>query len=331
MTAPTDAFLTGGSGLVGGHLLQRLVQNGSAVKALARTDSAQQRVAVRGGTVVSGDVFDNAALAAGMAGVDTVFHVAGVNTTCVRDPDAMDRVNIEGTREIVRAASLAGVRRVVYTSSAAVIGERHGSVGSETTIHSGEFLSPYARSKYLAEIAGFAEAERCGVDFVAVNPSSVQGPGRSMGSAEILLKVLQARRPVLVDAFLSIVDIEDCTDGHIAAATRGIAGSRYILSTPAMRMTEAVEMLSVATGKAIDPRWLGARTARFVGRPVAKLMSAVRPDSGICVALIDTLLHGHRFDGTLASRELGIDYRPWTNTLERTVAWFRSEGLLTSD
>ncbi|NHZ70361.1 MAG: NAD-dependent epimerase/dehydratase family protein [Proteobacteria bacterium] len=331
MIVPTDVFLTGGSGLVGGHLLQRLVQTGSQVRALARTDAARKRIETLGGTAIRGDVFDRSALEAGMSDVDTVFHVAGVNDTCTRDSGAMDRVNIEGTREVVRVAALAGVRRVVYTSSAAVIGERSGSVGSEATVHSGDFLSPYARSKFLAEIAGFEEAKRCGVDLVAVNPSSVQGPGRSSGSAEILLKVVRSRRPVLVDTYLSIVDIEDCTDGHIAAATMGRSGSRYILSSPAIKISEAVEILSATTERTIDPRWLDARTVRLIGRPLARLIAAMRPGSGICVALIDTLLHGHRFDGTLASEELGIEYRALPDTLGRTVAWFRSEGLLAID
>lgn len=279
-----------------------------------------------GGVPVWGDLLDPAGLAVLMQGAMTVFHVAGINDTCPRDPSPMDRVNIEGTRSVVAAAGVAGVGRVVYTSSAATIGEPAGTVGKEDTVHSDGFLSPYARSKYLAEIAAFAEADIRGVDLVAVNPSSVQGPGRATGSAEILIRILNAERPILVDTNVSIVDIEDCTTGHIAAAIHGEAGRRYLLSAAAVTVGETVEVTAGVIGRAIRPRWVPVSVVKAAGMPLAWATGMAKPDAGICPALVRTLLHGHRFDASRATNELGVVFRPAAETLGRTAQWLVAEG-----
>lgn len=298
------------------------------MRALARSESAGETVIGRGATSVKGDLFDTRALREGMWGTDVVFHVAGINETCSRDTPTMDRVNIEGTVSVVHAAAASGVRRVVFTSSAAALGEQQGMVGTEHTVHSGEYLSAYARSKHLAEVAAFDAADHLGVELVAVLPSSVQGRGRATGSAALLLRVLNSKRPLLHDATLSIVDIEDCTTGHIGAAELGRAGERYILSGATLKVAQAVALLCEAVGRTITPRWVGEGAVRSVGMVAAKGAAVVRPSLGICPELIRTLLHGHRLDGTKASTELRFTYTEVSDTITGTVAWFRDQGLI---
>ena len=119
-----------------------------------------------------------------------------MNAMCLRDPEPMFRTNVGGLGSVVRAAARAGVARVVYTSSAATIGERRGVVGDEDTPHRGSFLSAYERSKYVAEQRVFALGAELGVEVVSVNPSSVQGPGRTEGSARLLIGLVNGRLPV---------------------------------------------------------------------------------------------------------------------------------------
>ncbi len=330
MTELNRVFLTGGSGLLGGHLLGRLCESDVQVTALVRSTAAASKVSGWGGTPFYGDLFDIGALTDAMSGVDVVFHVAGVNDTCGSDVAAMHHVNMDGSRAVIAAAGAAGVDRVVYTSSAAALGEAHGTVGTEATTHTGEYLSPYARSKHLAEEAAHVEAAARGVDLVVVSPSSVQGPGRASGSAQLLLKVLNAKRPLLVDTYLSVVDIEDCTTGHIAASLRGEPGERYLLSGSSLRISEAVAIASGIVGRDIRPRWMSEAVVRRVGIPAARIAFRLRPGAGICPALVETLLHGHRFDGSKAERELGLEYHTISDTFARTIAWFTSEGLLVS-
>ncbi len=193
------------------------------------------------------------------AGADLVFHVAGVNKMCVPDPTEMYRVNVEGTRNVLKAAAAAGVRRVVYTSSAATIGEPEGAVGNEETPHRGHFHSHYERSKYEAEQVALARGS--GVDVVVVNPSSVQGPGRATGTGKILLDLVAGRLSTVVDTRISIVDIDDCARGHVLAAASGVAGQRYVLNSFSMTIQEAVGLLGSVIDRPLRVRYLPAPVA----------------------------------------------------------------------
>ena len=307
--------------------MRHLAGSGIDVRGLARSEAAAASVVRNGGTPVMGDLSDDEALRSGMSGCDIVYHVAGVNTMCPGDPGVMYRVNVDLVRAVVRAAADAGVRRIVLTSSAAAIGEPAGMVADERTPHTGRFLSNYARSKYLGERAFFDEATRREIEAVAVNPSSVQGPGRVDGSALLLRYALGTRRPVVIDTTLSIVDIDDTARAHLAAAIRGRPGQRYLISGASVGIREVVAMLGEAADRLIDPivlpRWAGESAY-----PVAAAAGLIGGDQPVCIEMLRTLLHGHRFDASRSIDELGIAYTPLDDTLERTVDWLADEGFV---
>ncbi len=327
--SPVTSFVTGGSGFVGGAVIRHLVGSGIDVRGLARSDAAAAAVMGNGGSPVVGDLSDREALRTGMSGCDLVYHVAGVNTMCPGDPGTMYRVNVDLVRTVVQAAAAAGIRRVVLTSSAAAIGEPTGVIADERTPHAGRFLSHYARSKYLGERAFFDEASRRGVEAVAVNPSSVQGPGRADGSALLLRYALGMRRPIVIDVVFSIVDIQDTARAHLAAAIRGRPGRRYLISGASVGIREAVALLAEAANRPIEPivlpPWAGE-----AAYPIAAAVGLFGGDAPVCVEMLRTLLHGHRFDTSLSIRELGIVYTPLDDTFGRTVEWLADEGLVQS-
>jgi len=320
-------FLTGGTGFIGGHLLRRLLRDGRDVRALVRSEGAAAELLRFGAEPLVGDLRDEGVMRSGMAGSEIVFHVAGLNEPCPRDLVQMYRVNVDGVRSVVRSAAAAGVRRVVMTSSVAAVGEPAGAVAREDTPHSGEFLSHYARSKFLGEVAGFEEGERHGIEVVAVLPSSVQGPGRDTGSAKILRYALSSSRPLLIDATLSIVDIDDCTAGHLLAAERGEAGERYLLSGSSLTTLDVVEVIAEVTDREIHPIRVPRALLR-AAMPVAALAGPWVGRGLVCGDMVRTLLHGHRVDGSRAERELGLVYTPFPETVVRTYHWFVEEGLV---
>jgi dihydroflavonol-4-reductase len=323
-------FVTGGSGVVGGAVVDRLVSRGEEVIALARSAAARAVLERRGARVVEGDLFDPASLAPGMDGCALLYNVAGVNRLCVRDPAPMLRVNVDGAAAAVRAAARAGVPRVVHTSSAATVGERHGEVGREDTPHRGSYLSSYERSKTEGERAALAVGRESGVEVVCVNPSSVQGPGRASGTGRILLAFLDGRLKVFVDTNVSLVDIDDCAEGHILAAERGVAGERYLLNGIDLTLSEALALATEVAGVERSPRLLH----RAVALPAASVAEAgfrlARREPPVCREMVRTLLHGHRYDGSRAERELGLRYTEPRETVRRTVEWARGAGLLRS-
>jgi dihydroflavonol-4-reductase len=321
-------FVTGGSGVIGGALIARLVERGDEVQALARSDAAVAAVQKRGARPVRGDALDAEALVRGMDGCALAFHVAGVNALCVKDPAAMRRVNVDGAVLAVQAAKRAGVPRLVHTSSAATVGEAPGAIGNEDTTHRGWFLSTYEQTKTEGERAALAAAAEIGQDVVSVNPSSVQGPGRASGTGRILLAFLDGRLRVFVQTYVSMVDIGDCIEGHLLAAERGRPGERYLLNGMTLTISEALALAADVAGVERSPRLVPRAVATVAAGAVEGAFRLARRSPPVCREMVRTLLHGHRYDASRAERELGLSYTPPRETVRRTVEWARAEGLL---
>jgi dihydroflavonol-4-reductase len=324
----TRVFLTGGSGLIGGALARRLAERGDEVVALARSDEAERTLAAGGAHVVRGDVLDEDAMAAGMAGCALAYHVAGINTMCPTDPAALFHVNVRGAEAAVRAAARAGVPRMVLTSSAASLGEASGTVGSEASTHRGSYLSVYERSKHEGERAAFEAARRAGVELVAINPSSVQGPGRAGGTGRILIAYLNGRLPAFLDTQVSLVDIADCVEGHLLGAERGVPGERYVLNGATLSSREALAIVAELSGVRRDVRFLSPRVAAGAAALVEAVFRVRGRHPPVCREMVRTLVHGHRYDGSRAERELGLRYTPVAETFRRTIEWAAREGLV---
>ncbi|HEX4009590.1 MAG TPA: NAD-dependent epimerase/dehydratase family protein [Solirubrobacteraceae bacterium] len=321
-------FVTGGTGVIGQALVGRLLERGDEVVGLARSTEAEHKLAARGVEVRRGEIDDETALAEGMAGCVVAYNLAGVNALCVDDPAPMRRANVDGAVAAVRAAARAGLPRLVHTSSAATIGEPAGTIANEWTAHRGSYLSTYERTKTEGERAAMAAAREVGQDVVYVNPSSVQGPGRASGTGRFLLLFLDGRLPVFVDTYASMVDIADCVDGHLLAAERGVAGERYLLSGIRVTVAEALTLAADVAGVERKPRLVPRAVATVAGTVVERAYRLRGRQPPVCREMVRTLLHGHRYDGSRAERELGVTYTEPRETVRRTVEWARAEGLL---
>lgn len=321
--------VTGGSGVVGTAVVGMLTAGGyDGVRVLTRSAASRKEVERLGAVAVSGDLLDADSLQLLVAGCEIVFNIAGINQMCVRDTSAMHRINVDGVSGVVEACRRAGVRRLVHTSSAVTIGEHRGAVGNEDSEHRGFFLSGYERTKYLGEQRLFADAGD--LEVVAVNPSSVQGPGRATGTGKLILDVVNGRLRYLVDSPISLVDIDDCAQGHLLAAERGEPGRRYVLSGGTVGVREAVEVAAEASGRGLGPRYIPGplvTALAAVAEPMARLAGKNLP---FCREMVRVMRFGHRYDGSRASSELGLEYRPVAETIARTISWFAAEGLLDS-
>ncbi len=306
-------LVTGGSGVVGRAVVARLRAGGGRE--------------VRAPSHAECDVLDVEGLCRAMDGCGVVYHVAGVNQFCLRDPAPMRRVNVDGSTNVVEAAARTGVRRVVYTSSAAALGEVEGTVGREDSPHRGAFLSEYERSKHDAEHAVLAAAAERGVEVVCVNPSSVQGPGRASGTGRVLVAYLRGKLRFWVDTTISLVDIDDCAEGHMLAETKGGTGQRYVLNAASLGSADVLALMARVAPGVRPPRLVPAAAVRPVVAASAWTARVRGRTPVVCEESLATLLHGHRYDGSRACRELGLDYRPAEETVRRTAEWLVAEGL----
>ena len=210
------------------------------------------------------------------------------------------------------------------------MGEAKGTVGDEHSVHRGSYLSVYDRSKHEGEQAAFAAAHRTGVEVVAINPSSVQGPGRAAGNGKLIIDYLNGKLPVFVDTYVSVVDIADCAEAPHAgrrarARRRTLRPQRRDDHRRPRRSSSSPELSGVRHRVRIVPPRGRAR------RPAARARGGVRAARPRAVAV--PRAHPHvparpPYDGSLAERELGLAYTPVEETFRRTIAWAVDEGLI---
>ena len=252
-------------------------------------------------------------------GCSIVFHVAGVNAMCLRDP----RADVSGrtSRARERGARRRRGRRRTGRPHLVGVGDRRGPGrrSDARTRRTGARTSRTTSARSTSPSAPRCDlAGELGVDWSCVNPSSVQGPGRTTGSARLLLDVVNGRLPVLVDTTISLVDIDDCADGPRAgrdprSAGRAVRAERARASRRARRSTLLAAALGPARARPVRSR-AGARAGGRRRSPRPCGGSCAR-DVPVCREAVRTLLHGHRYDGSRAERELGLRYTPIEETL----------------
>ena len=318
-------LVTGGTGFVGGLLLARLVAEGRQVRALIRRPADREQLPDPRVELALGDVRDEESLARAADGCAVVYHLAGLNQLCLADPAPLYLVNVEGTRRMLQAARRAGVRRVVHTSSAATLGGDGTSVVDESAGPPAEFTSHYARSKFEAEQLALAFD---GVEVVAVNPSSVQGPGRTTGTAKVFIGYLNGRLPFDLPAHFGLCYTEDCVNGHLLAEAKGRPGQRYVLNTATVTNTEAIDLIAVIAGLADRPRTLPLPLAMAAAAGAEALARLRGRPPRLCREFVRTAGHPHLYDGSRAERELGVRYTNLRAAMEATVHWYVQQGLV---
>ena len=202
-----NIFITGSTGVVGKPLLRKIVDKGHNVFALSRSRNNDRLFSDLGVTKIEGDLFSESTYDhLSDKNIDAIFHIAGVNKMCSKNPDGMFKANIEGTKQMLELGNRLKITKFIYTSSAVTLGEELETVGSELSEHRGYFLSKYEESKFLAEKEAFDYDKD--FEFVSVNPSSVQGPGRVSGTAKLLISTLNKKYPPLIkNNILSLIHI----------------------------------------------------------------------------------------------------------------------------
>ncbi len=332
MSAADAVFLTGATGFVGAAVARALIARGFAVRALARPGSPRDNIARLALEPVTGDLEDPASLARGVAGCRYLFHVAADYRLWVPDPASMMRVNVEGTRALMRAAQQAGVERIVYCSSVAALGHtRDGSPADEATpVIEAEIIGPYKRSKYLAEQAVLAMVREEGLPAVIVNPSTPVGPRdiKPTPTGRMILDAAAGRMPGYLETGLNIVHVDDVAEGHLLALERGVIGERYILGGENMKLGDIFARAA---------RLAGTRPPRFklsegMLWPVALACEGLARAFGIPPLVTREHLRMARtpmyFSSAKAIEGLGYRPRPAEAALADAIAWFRASGKL---
>jgi nucleoside-diphosphate-sugar epimerase len=262
------AFVTGATGFIGGKLAERLRTRGDDVVALVRSPSKADRLRQLECELVAGDLGDEDAIRAGVAGCDAAFHVGAVYKVGIRESEhhAMYDANVEGTKRVLDAATRAGTARIVYVSTNGINGNTHGKVVDETYQRPPEeFLSYYEETKYLAHQEAKARIER-GAPILIAQPGGVYGPGDTSQMGIFVDQVRKGRMPVKVfpETGFNFVYVDDLIDGILLVHDKGRIGETYILGGEIATVDRLIEVVA---------RLSGRRPPRFTLPPVVARMA----------------------------------------------------------
>jgi dihydroflavonol-4-reductase len=331
-------FVTGATGLLGNNLVRQLVAQGYQVKALVRSlDKAHRYLADLPIELIQGDMGDVPAFAAALAGCSAVFHTAAYFREYYQPGDhqaELVRINVEGTLTLLRAADANGVRCFVHTSSSGAVGMgADGSAGDEDTPpHAAQLRNLYFRSKVEGDALIRAFAPRHGMRVVEVLPGWMWGPGDAAptASGRVALDFLARKIPVLPEGGTNMVDARDVAAAMVRCLECAAHGSRFIVGGEFRTLAQVMgELETISSVPAPTQRlpfflvyvfaWLQELRARLFGSPALITREALR-----------TMRMQHRVSSLRAERELGVQFRPFSQTLGDVLQWYRAHGLAAS-
>lgn len=313
--------VTGATGFLGGRVVRQLLAAGHTVTAPVRDVGKASELAASGVELYLGDVTDRESLRPAMTGADGLFHIAGWYKIGVRDGGLGEKVNVEGTRNVLELMQELGIPKGVYTSTLAVYSDTHGNLVDESYEYLGSHLSAYDRTKWMAHFKVARHMINHGLPLVIVLPGVIYGPGDTSVVRENLLRYLQRRLPMMpARTAFCWSHVEDAARAHLLAMEQGRPGESYIIAGPMHTFVEAME---------IAERITGIPAPRLTIAPwLMKAMAAMMKPVGALVPLPPTytaeglrVVAGVTYigDNAKAVKELGYAPRPLEQGLRETL------------
>jgi len=323
-------FLTGATGFVGHHVAQELASQGTQLRLLVRKTSNLANLEGIAGETHVGDLSDPESLRPALAGCDAVMHVAADYRLWIPDPQAMYRANVDGTRELLRMAREAKVKRVVYTSSVATMGFRSDGiiVNEDTPVTLAAMVGHYKRSKFLAELEAIAAA-KAGQRVMILNPTTPIGSNdaRPTPTGRIFVDFLNRKFPAYVDTGLNLVDVSEVAKAHFTALTKGRPGQRYILGGENLSLKQILDKMSAITGipsPTVKIPFAVAAAYAFFEENITGRIRGLEPR-----ATLEEVRMGRKkmfASSAKAQQELGFRVAPVYGAMRQAIEWFRAHG-----
>ena len=320
-------FLTGVSGFIGQNLARQLQTDGHVVHAIVRGPVPEILKNEPHVQFYSGDLHDKDILKSAMEDCELVFHLAAFARPWSKDPSLPYRINVEGAENVFRAAYEVGVKRVVFTSSAATMSPSYNSIpANEATIRSVPYFNAYEITKAEAEEKA-GEYCKKGLEVVIVNPSRVYGPGPINPSNSVTRMIKSyaegSWRIIPGDGkkIGNYVFIDDVVNGHILAARKGRAGERYILGGENLTFDELFQVLAEVSGE----RHKLYHLPLPLMMSVARLMTWQSGLTGLPPLITPDFVKKYMSHWSLSSQkavdELGYSITSFRTGVERTLEW----------
>ena len=315
-------FVTGAASPLGRQLVAALIKRRCTVRGLVRRTSGVTQMRNLGAIPVVGDVRNFTQIREAVDGCDLVFHLASFFDFWAPRRADFEAVNVGGTKNIVAAAIVAGVRRVIHCGSAVTIGAADGEIGDEFTPHRGHTETEVERSQLEAERLARRMSEN-GVEVVVVNTGLIVAPGDPGWTGRLISRTIRGEPLVASHAKLSWVWVGDAVEGLMRAAVKRDSSERYILSGDMLSSYEVLSQVAQHAKRKAPravPRSL-ALTEAAVATAIAVPLGR-RPRLALDEARF--LTSGFRVDGTHATNELKFQYTPASQYLSTVARAYQS-------
>ena len=321
-------FITGATGFIGTHLVNRLAQTEHELVCLVRKTSNVSQLEKLNLTLIRGDVTDKNSLLEGMRGCQWVINLANIYTFWEPDKRVYTDVNIGGTRNVMECALELGVSKVVHVSTGGIYGKPADCPFCEESEVGPVRFSEYFRTKYEGDLIAWDMYEKKGLPLVMVYPGGVLGPGDPKPSGQYIKDLIFRRLPARVfeDSILTWVHVRDVAEVILRAAEKeNNIGEKYLAAKHQLSLGEMNQMVSEISGVAL-PRF---RLPDFMVKANATLLTFLSditkkpPMWGMAKDQIRTMKEGFVIDGSKAERELGITYTPVRVAIEEAIASYR--------
>ncbi len=317
------AFVTGATGFLGRHLVRELLAHGYDVTAMVRTFERMRQLP-DGVRPMAGDITQRDTLAPGLRDADVAFHLAALRLIGLPPKQAawMQRINVDGARNVLALAVEMGVPKIVHTSSVLVYGDTRGQLIDEAHLPQAvsAFESEYQRTKHAAHFEVAVPLQQSGAPIVIACPGMAYGPGDQSQFARLLRLYALRRLPVMIgaDNALAWTHAADIALGLRLAAEKGRPGETYMLAGQPLTYREFFRVSERATGLPAPWIWLPSPLARGLARVLRRLL----PAAAERLDAVGGVTYLARADK--AQRELGWQARPVAEGVSETIAWLRA-------
>lgn len=318
-------LVTGATGHLGNVLARELLATGKKVRALALPGEDCSSLEGLEIEIMEGNILNEASLEPVFAGVEIVYHLAALVSIEEGKEDLLYRVNVEGTKNVIRAARRAGVRRLVYTSSIHAIERPPDGVwiSEELPFDIHNPAGPYDRTKAEASLA-VLQAVKEGLDAVIVCPTGVVGPYdyRRSEMGEMFLSWMRRQVSFIIEGCFDFVDVRDVARGHILAAEKGRPGQVYILGGERIAIDRLRSLVQNAAGRRSPAIKIPLPLALFLCRFTTLYYRLARRRPRLTRYSIETLISNSFVSSEKACRELGYRARALSESAADTVRWW---------
>ncbi len=323
-------FITGATGFIGTHLVNRLAQTDHNLCLLVRANSNVDALKDHGAQLVVGDVTDKSSILQVMSGCDWVVNLANIYSFWEPNKQSYTDVNVTGTRNVMECALETGVAKIIHVSTALIYGNPADRPFTEDSAVGPVRFSRYAQTKYEGDLIAWEMCEKNGLPLVVIYPSGVLGPGDLKSTGQYIRNLLNRSVPATAydESIFTWVHVRDVAEGILRALEKkDNIGQKYLLGDEKLSMRQFNGLIRDIAGIPIPGLHLPGALAMLNAALLTWIADLIKkpPMWGLALDQIRMLKHGLQFDQSKAERELGLTYTPIRKAIEDEISSHQAE------